>query len=222
MGRPDRRPRVRGDVPAPGREHRRARRPPARRAARRPLLTSQPLHGRRRLRSVASEQFVEVADRVWVARHEWFDLNITLVGSDRGLLVVDTHASAKAARAVIEDVRRLGAGDVVGHRQHPRALRPHLRQRRVPRDVRRGPDARARGRGGEHRLRRRVDQGRLPRGARRPARATRSARPRSCRPDHTFSSAVALDLGDRAVELVHPGRGHTAATWWCGCPMSTW
>jgi glyoxylase-like metal-dependent hydrolase (beta-lactamase superfamily II) len=28
--------------------------------------------------------------------------------------------------------------------------------------------------------------------------------------DHTFSSAVALDLGDRMVELVHPGRGHTA------------
>jgi glyoxylase-like metal-dependent hydrolase (beta-lactamase superfamily II) len=28
--------------------------------------------------------------------------------------------------------------------------------------------------------------------------------------DTTFSSAVALDLGDRLVELVHPGRGHTA------------
>ena len=28
--------------------------------------------------------------------------------------------------------------------------------------------------------------------------------------DHTFSSALTLDLGDRFVELVHPGRGHTA------------
>ena len=37
-----------------------------------------------------------------------------LVGGDRGLLVVDTHASARAARAVIEEVRRLGAGEVVG------------------------------------------------------------------------------------------------------------
>jgi glyoxylase-like metal-dependent hydrolase (beta-lactamase superfamily II) len=27
---------------------------------------------------------------------------------------------------------------------------------------------------------------------------------------HTFSSAAVLDLGDRMVELVHPGRGHTA------------
>ena len=29
-------------------------------------------------------------------------------------------------------------------------------------------------------------------------------------PERTFSSAIALDLGDRYVELVHPGRGHTA------------
>jgi glyoxylase-like metal-dependent hydrolase (beta-lactamase superfamily II) len=29
-------------------------------------------------------------------------------------------------------------------------------------------------------------------------------------PTETFSSARAIDLGDRLVELVHPGRGHTA------------
>ena len=29
-------------------------------------------------------------------------------------------------------------------------------------------------------------------------------------PDQTFSSARVLDLGDRILELVHPGRGHTA------------
>ena len=28
-------------------------------------------------------------------------------------------------------------------------------------------------------------------------------------PDQTFSSVTTIDLGDRAVELVHPGRGHT-------------
>ena len=28
-------------------------------------------------------------------------------------------------------------------------------------------------------------------------------------PERTFSSALALDLGDRSLELVHPGRGHT-------------
>ena len=31
----------------------------------------------------------------------------------------------------------------------------------------------------------------------------------SSRPTTTFSSVTAIDLGDRAVELVHPGRGHT-------------
>src|SRR5690606_670064 len=28
--------------------------------------------------------------------------------------------------------------------------------------------------------------------------------------DHTFSSVRVLDLGDRSVELIHPGKGHTA------------
>ena len=41
--------------------------------------------------------FTEVADRIWVARYEWFDVNVTLVGGSAGLLVVDTHASELAA-----------------------------------------------------------------------------------------------------------------------------
>src|SRR4051812_36882696 len=58
-------------------------------------------------------RFVEIAHDVWVGRYEWFDVNVTLVRGGAGLLVVDTHASAEAARAVIDDVRALGAGDVV-------------------------------------------------------------------------------------------------------------
>src|SRR3954451_10241323 len=45
--------------------------------------------------------FAEVADRVWVARYDQFDVNVPLVAGDRGLLVVDTHASAAAARGVV-------------------------------------------------------------------------------------------------------------------------
>ena len=52
--------------------------------------------------------FVEVADRVWVARYEWFDVNCSLIGGSDGLLLVDTHGSAVAAREVLDDVRRLG------------------------------------------------------------------------------------------------------------------
>ena len=48
---------------------------------------------------MAAEQFVEVADRVWVARHEWFDLNITLVGSDRTLAVRVAESSPRGVMA---------------------------------------------------------------------------------------------------------------------------
>src|SRR3954453_8671879 len=56
--------------------------------------------------------FREVADRVWVARQKWFDLNVCLVGGADGLLVVDTQASGLAARAIADDVRALGVGPV--------------------------------------------------------------------------------------------------------------
>ena len=56
--------------------------------------------------------FIEVADRVWVARYPWWDANVTVVAGSAGLVVVDTHASTAAGRAVVADVRRLGAGEV--------------------------------------------------------------------------------------------------------------
>ncbi len=61
----------------------------------------------------STSRFQEVAPRVWVARYDWLDVNITLVGGERGLLVVDTHSSERAAREVVSDVRRLGACEVV-------------------------------------------------------------------------------------------------------------
>ena len=55
---------------------------------------------------------VEVAPRVWVAHHAWMHVNITLVGGSDGLVMIDTHGSARAAREVADAVRRLGAGPV--------------------------------------------------------------------------------------------------------------
>ena len=69
--------------------------------------------GRRR-RLPLMPDFSEVADRVWVARYPWFDVNVTVVAGSGGLLVVDTHSSSRAAREVVGDVRRLGAGTVTG------------------------------------------------------------------------------------------------------------
>jgi glyoxylase-like metal-dependent hydrolase (beta-lactamase superfamily II) len=56
--------------------------------------------------------FVEVTDRVWVARYAWADVNVTAIGGERGLVVVDTHGSTVAGRIVLDDLRRLGVGPV--------------------------------------------------------------------------------------------------------------
>jgi glyoxylase-like metal-dependent hydrolase (beta-lactamase superfamily II) len=153
--------------------------------------------------------FTEVADRVWVARYEWFDVNVSLVGGDRGLLAVDTHASAVAARQVIDDIRRLGVGEVVAvantheHFDHtfgngqfriaygevPIHAHEAAAEHTVP--------------AGERIKVAYDDEPDEPHAEEVRATAIVPA-------DHTFSSAAVLDLGDRMVELVHPGRGHTA------------
>lgn len=153
--------------------------------------------------------FTEVADRVWVARYDWFDVNVTLVGGADGLVVVDTHASARAAEEVVADVRRLGAGDVTAvvntheHFDHTfgnatfrtayGAVPVHAHEVAAEQTVPAG-----------ERIKELYDEDPDdPHGEEVRATVVVPA-------DRTFSSAVALDLGDRLVELVHPGRGHTA------------
>ena len=156
--------------------------------------------------------FTEIADRVWVARYEWFDVNVTLVGGDRGLLVVDTHASEPAARAVIDDVRRLGA--TIGSQSVVGAVNTH---EHFDHTFGNGAFRAAYGEipihAHEVAAERTVSAGERIKGLydaepddphREEVQATEIVAA-----DRTFSSAVTLDLGDRAVELVHPGRGHT-------------
>jgi glyoxylase-like metal-dependent hydrolase (beta-lactamase superfamily II) len=156
--------------------------------------------------------FVEVADRCWVARFEFLDVNVGLVGGDRGLLVVDTHASEVAARRVVEQVRALGAGEVVAvvntHQHFDHTFGnvvfleeyaegggpPVYAHDTVPDDLATSAPT----------LQREARDDRS-----RPEHADVAAT-RVVAPTHTFSSARAVDLGDRLVELVHPGRGHTA------------
>jgi glyoxylase-like metal-dependent hydrolase (beta-lactamase superfamily II) len=152
--------------------------------------------------------FLAVADRVWVARYDWFDVNVTLVGGERGVLVVDTHGSGAAAAEVVDDVRRLGAGPVVGivnthwHFDHTfgnATVRgafgavPVTAHEETARELSEGAD----------RIKQRYADSDDPH--RDEVVATEVVLP-----DDTFSSARVIDLGDRAVELVHPGRGHTA------------
>jgi glyoxylase-like metal-dependent hydrolase (beta-lactamase superfamily II) len=152
-------------------------------------------------------EFTEVADRVWVARYDWFDVNVSVVAGAAGLLVVDTNASDRAARTVLADLRRLSSApllaavnthvhfdhtfgngvlaaegaELVAHENAAAALPAHAAQTRA----RAAEEA-----DGDQRYAELV--------------ATEVVVPA-----RTFSSALALDLGDRVVELVHPGRGHT-------------
>jgi glyoxylase-like metal-dependent hydrolase (beta-lactamase superfamily II) len=149
--------------------------------------------------------FREVAERCWVARHEWFDVNVGVVGGARGLLVVDTHASEKAARQVAEQLRGL-PGEVVAvvntheHFDHTfgngviaaSAVPIYAHETAADRTLEAGK-----------RIQRLFDD--EPED---PHRAEVQAT-RIVPATHTFSSAKVVDLGDRAVELVHPGRGHT-------------
>jgi glyoxylase-like metal-dependent hydrolase (beta-lactamase superfamily II) len=154
--------------------------------------------------------FTEVAHDIWVARYEWFDVNVTLVRGSAGLLVVDTHASAVAARAVIDDVRALGAGEVVAvvntheHFDHTFGNGVFLAEYgAVP--VRAHEVAAENTVAAGERIKALYDD---PDNVEDPHREEVQAT-EIVPADTTFSSAVALDLGDRMVELVHPGRGHT-------------
>ncbi len=154
-------------------------------------------------------RFVEVADRVWVARHAWLDLNVTLIGGTRGLALIDTHASSAAARRVVDGVRRLGAGEVVAVVNTHEHFDHVLGNAVVRQTWAEAPII-------AHEIAAAATPGAI-------ARAQEELAADSADPhreevlatevlvaDTTFSSATALDLGDRIVELVHPGRGHTA------------
>ena len=152
--------------------------------------------------------FTEVANRIWVARYPWFDVNVTLVAGEAGLVMIDTHGSGAAAREVIADVRRLGAGDVTHivnthwHFDHTFG-NDTVRTAYGDVPVTAHEEAAAELAAEADRIKQRYADSDDPHGD--DVLATTIALPTD-----TFSSARVLELGDRTVELVHPGRGHTA------------
>jgi glyoxylase-like metal-dependent hydrolase (beta-lactamase superfamily II) len=152
--------------------------------------------------------FVEVADRVWVARYEWADANVTAVGGERGLVVVDTHGSTSAGRVVMEDLRRLGAGEVhvvvnthwhwdhsfgnAAFREQDPELPIHAHERAAAWLAERGEETKARW----------LEYPEDPH-------AAEVADTEIVLPDRVFTTTHTLDFGDRSVELLHLGRGHT-------------
>jgi len=151
--------------------------------------------------------FTEVADRVWVARYPWFDVNVTVVAGSGGLLVVDTHSSSRAAREVVDDVRRIGAGTVAGlvntheHFDHTFGNAVFLETfGEVP--VHAHEVAAARTVSAGERIKAEYAASDDPH-------AEEVLETEIVPANVTFSSAMVVDLGDRVVELVHPGPGHS-------------
>ena len=153
--------------------------------------------------------FVEIADRCWVARFASFDVNVGVVGGDRGLVVVDTRASEPEGRVALDFVRRLGAGAVVAvvnTHQHF----DHTFGTVVFAEAYAGWPVIAHEAAAEALATTGPALQDLARTDTETPGAADIAAARIVLPTETFSSARAVDLGDRMVELVHPGRGHTA------------
>ena len=150
-----------------------------------------------------SSQFNEVADRVWVARYPWLDVNVSMVAGEAGLLVLDTQASAALAREVVADLRQVSASRSGGpSTATSTGTTPSATACSKPP----GPSWSA------TRPPPRPCPSTPPRCERRRPKRTRCGqmwrRPTSSSRTHVLVG-ISLDLGDRLVELVHPGRGHT-------------
>jgi glyoxylase-like metal-dependent hydrolase (beta-lactamase superfamily II) len=153
--------------------------------------------------------FTEVADRVWVARHSWLDVNVTVVAGDRGLLVVDTLGSDLAGGGLVDALRRLDRGPVLAvvnsHEHFDHTFGNGALRRAWPEaPLVAHEEAAARTVSSGERTKREYD-GHADDPHRAEVLATQVVAA-----EVTFSSVRSVDLGDRVAELVHPGRGHTS------------
>lgn len=155
--------------------------------------------------------FTEVADRVWVSRRPWLDTTVGLVGGRDGLLLVDAHGSSRSGQAVVEDVEALGVGPVTAvvtthwHFDHTFGLDAVVRSHDHPPVWAHEAAAEEFAKHAAEARRARS----LPDHPESDGHHDDVAATELVAPTHTFSSVRTLDLGDRIVELVHPGRGHT-------------
>lgn len=155
------------------------------------------------------EEFTEVADGVWVARHRWLDVNVTAVLGARGLLLVDTLGSDRAARAMLARLRRVSRAPLVAV-VNTHAHFDHVLGNAAARSDTPGVPLHAHEQAAIE-IPAVVDRCREEStgSAPEPDRRDEVLATTVVVPDQTFASVRGLDLGDRYVELVHAGRGHT-------------
>ena len=152
--------------------------------------------------------WTEVAERCFVRRYEPFDVSCGVVVGGDGLLVVDSRMSTTQGRQLAADVRTLSTAPVravvnthlhFDHTYGNGALREAWPEAPIAAHESVPPALRA----DEARV-----KGRYAADATDPYRDEVLATDLVA-PDTVFSSVWSIDLGDRYVEAVHPGRGHT-------------
>ena len=147
--------------------------------------------------------WVEIGDRIFVRRYEFYDQNIGVVLGDGAVLLIDTRSTHAQAREIAADLRMLTTDPVTtvvdthGHFDHAfgnHVFRPATIWGQAgcpPFMVATGETRRARVARDE------------------PTLAADLVEVVIDPPDKTFETATTLDVGGRAVELHFLGRGHT-------------
>jgi len=150
-----------------------------------------------------ADGWVELGDRVFVRRYEFYDQNIGVVLGDGEALVIDTRSTYRQAREIVDHLRELTAlpvtvvVDTHGHFDHafgnavfrPATIWGH--ERCVT-------------------FMQRTGEGRKPAIAREePDLATDLAEVVIDPPDRTFDDAATIEVGGRPLDLRFVGRGHT-------------
>jgi len=159
-------------------------------------------------------EFVEVADRCYVARYPEWNVSIGVIRGSHGVAVVDTRATAAQGRQLLHDVRQLTddadvrwAINTHVHFDHTfgniamTGMSIHAHEN-VGRNLASSAE----------RIREiiRADPVPDPDYPAITADVLSDVMSTELRaPDVEFSSVSTIDLGDRIVELMHPGRGHT-------------
>ncbi|WP_256794585.1 MBL fold metallo-hydrolase [Terrabacter sp. Ter38] len=164
-------------------------------------------------RPATTSGFVEVADRVFVARYRQWDVNVGLVLGRHGAVVIDTRASGVQGSQVLDDVRRLGRDIEVRHVVNTHVHFDHTFGNtafdtaivHAHDNVGRTLEADA------ERIKTafRADPGDGPEYGYTARDAVEVMATVVRGPDRTFGSNATIDLGDRVVTMTYAGRGHT-------------
>ncbi|MEW1955362.1 MBL fold metallo-hydrolase [Terrabacter sp. NPDC080008] len=161
----------------------------------------------------ASRGFVEVADRVFLARYPQWDVQVGLVLGRDGAVVVDTRASDVQGREVLDDVRRLGRDIEVRHVVNTHVHFDHtfgnIAFDTATVHAHETVAATLEARGERIKQLLRDDPAGAPEYGYTEADARGVVATPLRLPDRTFASSATIDLGDRVVTMTYAGRGHT-------------